>query len=137
MIYTLDQIQDDLRKLSEKQFYTKYIIRSDNWYFEGYLKKSADEVIRLIDDYRLIVSESFGISFNSVLMVGSGKLGFSMSPPDVQNPSKSKLFLPFNDNEKIRKVSDLDIAIISGDIFHEYWKRFRNSYIMPLNFLCR
>lgn len=128
MIYTLKQIQDDLKKLSEKQFYTKHIIRSDNWYFENYLKKSSDEVIHLIDDYRLIVSESFGVSFNSVMMVGSGKLGFSMSPPNMDAPERSKMFLPFNDDEKIRKISDLDIAIISSDIFHEYWKKFRNSY---------
>lgn len=128
MIFSLEEIQDDLKNLTEKQFYTKHIIRSDNWYFEKYLGKKPDEVIRLIDDYRLIVSESFGVSFNSVMMVGSGKLGFSMSPPDAEHPEHSKMFLPFNDDENIRKVSDLDIAIISNDIFHEYWKKFRNSY---------
>ena len=127
MIYSLNEIQDDLKKLTEKQFYTKHIIRSDNWYFEHYMGKSPDEVIHLIDDYRLIISESFGVSFNSVMMVGSGKLGYSMSPP-VEGSLKSKMFLPFNDDENIRKVSDLDIAIISNDIFHEYWKKFRNSY---------
>ena len=40
------------------------------------------------------------------------------------------MFLPFNDDENVRKVSDLDIAIISSDIFHDYWKKFRNSYKM-------
>lgn len=128
MVYSLKEIQDDLKQLTEKQFYTKHIIRSDNWYFESYMKKRPDEVIRLIDDYRLIISESFGVSFNSVMMVGSGKLGYSMSPPVESGHQKSKMFLPFNDNENIRKVSDLDIAIISSDIFHEYWKIFRNSY---------
>lgn len=115
MIYSLEEIQDDLKKLTEKQFYTKHIIRSDNWYFEKYLGKNSDEVIRLIDDYRLIVSENFGVSFNSVMMVGSGKLGFSMSPPDTEHPENSKMFLPFNDDENVRKVSDLDIAIISNE----------------------
>ena len=81
MVYSLREIQDDLKQLTEKQFYTKHIIRSDNWYFESYMGKSPDEVIHLIDDYRLIISESFGVSFNSVMMVGSGKLGYSMSPP--------------------------------------------------------
>lgn len=128
MVYSLEDIKTDLKNLSEKQFYTKHIIRSDNWYFEEYLGKNPDEVIHLIDDYRLIVSESFGVSFNSVMMVGSGKLGFSMSPPDIEHPDKSKMFLPFNDDENVRKVSDLDIAIISSEIFHEYWKMFRNSY---------
>ena len=103
MIYSLEEIQNDLKNLTEKQFYTKHIIRSDNWYFEKYLGKNPDEVIRLIDDYRLIVSESFGVSFNSVMMVGSGKLGFSMSPPDAEHPEHSKMFLPFNDDENIRR----------------------------------
>ncbi len=128
MIYTLDEIKKDLRELPEKQFYTKHIIRSDNWYFESYMKKNQDEVLHMIDDYRLIISEEFGISFNSVLMVGSGKLGYSMSPPDSEHPEKSKTFLPFNDDETIRKISDLDIAIISNELFHKYWKAFRNSF---------
>ena len=128
MIYSLENIKSDINSLTEKQFYTKHVIRSDNWYFEEYLGKDSKEVMHLIDDYRLIVSECFGVSFNSVMMVGSGKLGYSMSPPNIDYPEKSKTFLPFNDDEKIRKISDLDIAIISSDIFHEYWKKFRNSY---------
>ena len=119
MVYSLEDIKTDLKNLSEKQFYTKHIIRSDNWYFEEYLGKNPDEVIHLIDDYRLIVSESFGVSFNSVMMVGSGKLGFSMSPPGAEHPEESKMFLPFNDDEKVRKISDLDIAIISRGIFQK------------------
>lgn len=128
MVYSLEEIQNDLKQLTEKQFYTKHIIRSDNWYFESYMEKSPDEVIHLIDDYRLIISECFGTTFNSVMMVGSGKLGYSMSPPAENDFQKSKMFLPFNDDVNIRKVSDLDIAIISDDIFHEYWKKFRKSY---------
>lgn len=130
MIYTLDEIKNDLRELTEKQFYTKHIIRSDNWYLQKYLEKEPDEVIRLLDDYRLIISESMGVSFNSVMMVGSGKIGYSLSPPDTTHPEKSKLFQPFNDDESVRKISDLDIAIISNDIFYEYWKLFRKSFKM-------
>ncbi|MBQ7076934.1 MAG: hypothetical protein IJM91_02230 [Lachnospiraceae bacterium] len=128
MVFTLEEIKEDLNKLTEKQFYTKHIIRSDNWYFEEYLNKDMSDVMQLIDDYRLIVSEGFGISYNSVMMVGSGKIGYSMSPPSDNNPSQSKLFMPFNDDAQVRKVSDLDIAIISSDIFHQYWKLFRKSY---------
>lgn len=128
MVHTLDEIKNDLNSLSEKQFYTKHIVRSDNWYLEVYLKKNPDEVIRLLDDYRLIISEIMGVSFNSVMMVGSGKLGYSLSPPDASDPKSSKLFLPFNDDEKVRKISDLDIAIISNEIFHEYWRIFRHSF---------
>ena len=128
MVYTLEEIKRDLKELTEKQFYTKHIIRSDNWYLEKYLCKDPDETIRLLDDYRLIISESMGVSFNSVMMVGSGKRGYSLSPPDQTQPQNSKLFLPFNDDEKIRKISDIDIAIISSEIFHKYWKLFRGSF---------
>lgn len=125
MNYTIDDIKDDLRRYTEKEFYTKHIIRSYNWYFENYMKKRSDEVIKILDDYRLIISENLNVSFNSVMMVGSGKLGFSLSPP---NESDNKLFKPFNDNAKDRKVSDIDIAIISSEIFHHYWNLFRHSY---------
>lgn len=128
MVFPLEKIKNDLKELPEKKFYTEYIIRSDNWYFEKYLKKTPNEVIHLSDDYRLIISESLGVSFNAVMMVGSGKLGYSMSPPDLAQPRKSKLFLPFNDDEKVRKISDIDIAIVSNDIFQHYWTLFRKSY---------
>lgn len=130
MIYTLDEIKKDLRELTSKQFYIKHIIRSDNWYLQNYLGKNPDEVIRLLDDYRLIISENMGVSMNSIMMVGSGKIGYSLSPPDSIHPENTKLFEPFNDDEMVRKVSDLDIAIISNDIFQKYWGLFRKSFKM-------
>lgn len=133
MIYTLDEIKNDLRELTSKQFYIKHIIRSDNWYLQNYLGKNPDEVIRLLDDYRLIISENMGVSMNSIMMVGSGKIGYSLSPPDSVHPENTKLFEPFNDDELVRKVSDLDIAIISNDIFQKYWGLFRKSFRMKYN----
>ena len=128
MSFTIEDIKNDLKNNTAKQFYTKHIIRSNNWYFEEYLKKSPDEVLKLSDDYRLIISDNLKVSFNSVMMVGSGKLGYSLSPAIFGEERTSKLFLPFNDDEKIRKISDIDIAIISSDIFHQYWNLFRHSY---------
>lgn len=133
MIYTLDEIKNDLRELTSKQFYIKHIIRSDNWYLQNYLGKNPDEAIRLLDDYRLIISENMGVSMNSIMIVGSGKIGYSLSPPDSVHPENTKLFEPFNDDELVRKVSDLDIAIISNDIFQKYWGLFRKSFRMKYN----
>lgn len=133
MIYTLDEIKNDLKELTSKQFYIKHIIRSDNWYLQNYLGKNPDEAIRLLDDYRLIISENMGVSMNSIMMVGSGKIGYSLSPPDSVHPENTKLFEPFNDDELVRKVSDLDIAIISNDIFQKYWGLFRKSFRMKYN----
>lgn len=120
MAYSLDEIKDDLQGKSAKEFYTKHIIRSENWYFENILGSRPEDQIILSDDAKLIISENFGISFNSVMMVGSGKLGYSLSP--------TKLLKPFNMDEKIRGLSDLDFAIISNDLFSIYWHLFRISY---------
>lgn len=128
MVYTLEEIKNDLKELSDREFYIKHIIRSDNWYIEDYLGKRDTEIVKTIDDYRLIVSNSFNVTINSVIMVGSGKNGFSMSPPNVAAPEMTKTFLPFNNDEKVRKVSDIDIAIVSDELFHEFWSLFRESY---------
>lgn len=120
MAVTLEELKNDLKNQTEKQFYTKHIVRSENWYFENILGKSPIDQIRYSDDAKLIISDCFGISFNSVMMVGSGKIGYSLSP--------HKLFKPFNNDEKIRNISDLDFAIISSEIFMQYWSLFRKSY---------
>lgn len=120
MSFDIEEIKADLENKTEKQFYTEYLIKSPNWYFENVLGNNLEESIRIGDDAKLIISENFKISFNSVMMVGSGKIGYSLSP--------KKLFQPFNNDEKVRKVSDLDFAIISSDLFNEYWMKFRKSF---------
>ena len=128
MSYSLEEIKHDIEKLSEKEFYIKYIIRSENWYIENRVAKKTDDIIRLNDEYRLIISDKMGVSINSIMMVGSGKVGYSLSPPNKENPEIEKTFKPFNVDPNVRKVSDLDIAIVSSELFHQYWKLFRNNF---------
>lgn len=120
MSVTLEKIKSDLESQTAKQFYTEYIVKSSNWYFENILGKSPEESINVADDVKLIISDGFKISFNSIMMVGSGKIGYSLSP--------KKLFKPFNNDEKVRKISDLDFAIISSNLFNEYWMKLRKSF---------
>lgn len=120
MSVTLEKIKFDLESQTAKQFYTEYIVKSSNWYFENILGKSPEESINVADDVKLIISDGFKISFNSIMMVGSGKIGYSLSP--------KKLFKPFNNDEKVRKISDLDFAIISSNLFNEYWMKLRKSF---------
>jgi predicted nucleotidyltransferase len=54
------------------------------------------------------VANFFNVSTTKVVMVGSAKLGFSIAP--------KKLWNDFNDE------SDIDIVVISEDVFDEYWK---------------
>lgn len=120
MSYTIDEIKRDLLTCDTKQFYMKYIVRSDNWYFENVLAIPTEKIITAVDDFKIIVSESMGISYNSIMMVGSGKTGYSLSP---EKKLKHFTVEPSGSNK-----SDIDIAIISAPIFDKLWKEFRKSY---------
>lgn len=122
MSYSLDAIKRDVQKLDSRQFYLQYILRSDNWYFENILKHPVSNISKISDDFRMTISESMGISFNSIMIVGSGKIGYSLSPTE-------KMFAPFCVKEKDgRKVSDIDVAIISSDLYLKFWGLFRKVY---------
>lgn len=129
MIHTLDEIKNDLLILDTKQFYKQYIVKTDNWYFRNVLDIPESSVIDALDDFREIVSSNINVSFNSVMMVGSGKIGYSLSP--------SKKFKKFELDEESQNKSDIDIAIISSDIFENYWKLFRRAYSLKNSHLYR
>lgn len=119
MAYTVEEIKEDIASLTIKEFYQKHILRSDNWYFEHVLGSSKEDAIRITDDFKMIVSQSLGISFNNISIVGSSKTGCSLTP---SSEKKNKLFRCFNDE------SDIDIAIVSDRLFQTYWSLFRASY---------
>lgn len=122
MSYSLDMIKRDIQNLNCRQFYLQHIVRSDNWYFENILKYPSTDISKISDDFKMTISESMGISFNSIMIVGSGKVGYSLSPT-------SKMFAPFCAKEGDgRKVSDIDVAIISSELYLKFWSLFRKSY---------
>jgi len=55
------------------------------------------------------ISNFFGTSINCVNVVGSAKLGFSIAP--------QKRFRPIQDD------SDIDVAIISDELFDTFWEK--------------
>lgn len=59
-------------------------------------------------ELRNCISEQFGIHTNQVIVVGSGKLGFSIAP--------GKMYRDFGD------TSDIDVAIVSENLFLSVWK---------------
>ena len=70
---------------------------------------SQDKYLEL----KSVVADHFSIHPNEVLIVGSGKLGFSLS----ENKSKNKLrYRHFSES------SDIDVAIISQSLFDDIWK---------------
>lgn len=118
MIYTEDDIKKDLLKTNVKEFYMKYLLRADNWYFERILNIDEKDIIHAVDDFKMLVSDAFDIGFNNTVMVGSAKLGMSLSPEKFL-----KHFTDEGDNP-----SDIDIAIISTQLFDYFWRLFRMSY---------
>lgn len=129
MPYSIEEMKADLTNLDDRQFYLKHIVRSDNWYFENVLGCPKEDLTRISDDFRMIVSDSLGVDFGNIMLVGSGKSGFSLSPTD-------KLFSPFSkdgSDRKDGKASDLDVAVISTELFHKYWHLFRTFYASKYN----
>lgn len=118
MLYTEEDIKRDLRNTNVRDFYMKYLLRADNWYFEKILNVDENNILHAVDDFKMMVSDALDIGFNNVVMVGSGKIGFSLSP--------EKFLKPFSDEGDNK--SDVDIAIISTQMFDYFWRLFRASY---------
>ena len=112
-------LKNDLLHLDTHDFYIKYIVKSNYWYFSDYLNVPSDKVLDTLDRFKEIISENFNISFHSLQLVGSAKTGFSLSPP--------KLLKPFHDATDGEKASDIDIAIISERLYQYYWNKLRGT----------
>ncbi len=122
----LDLLKKDLTTMSVEDFYVKYILKSKNWYFTECCHLEGVELIDKIDLFREIVSNSFNVSFYSVKMVGSAKVGFSLSP--------KKDFKSFGAGDMLGNYSDIDIAIVSDQLYNDYWQNFRDSCNQNYNF---
>ncbi len=116
----LDELKNDLNTLTPREFYMKHIVKSYYWYFDNVLHIPKSDILSTIDEFKDIVSSSIGVSFNSVMMVGSGKIGYSLAP--------KKRFKAFEIDTNAKNKSDIDVAIISNDLFLYFWDIYRKSY---------
>lgn len=94
----MEEFKRDLKNLNSLQIVRKHVFNG-----ASYILDNAD-YYQLKED----VCEHFDIEFNDVLVVGSGKLGFSIKP--------QRRYGKFNND------SDIDIAVVSTTLFHEIWK---------------
>lgn len=115
----IEVLKQDLLSLETREFYIKYIVKSNYWYFSEYLHIPSDKVIDVLDRFKEIISENFHISFHSLQLVGSAKTGFSLSP--------QKALFPFHDESNSQKSSDIDIALVSEKLYQYYWDRMRQT----------
>lgn len=103
-IENLEKFKDDLRILSPKEIFRKYLV-DDKCYI-------LDETQQM--KLKSSICDKFDVQYNNIIIVGSGKLGFSIKP--------NKRFIPFSES------SDIDIAIVSPFLFEKIWKRV-NEYV--------
>ncbi|MDL5613781.1 MULTISPECIES: hypothetical protein [Bacillus] len=118
-MYNYEGIKKELKQLKPIDFYMKYIVKSYNWYFSEVLCAEKGKSIELMDNFKEIVTRNLDISFHSVQMVGSAKIGFSLSPY-----KNFRQFVKYSPNEHIQE-SDIDLAIISAPLFNEIWQAIR------------
>jgi hypothetical protein len=94
----LDDFKADLVLLNSDQLIRKYILN-------GHCHVLTDnEHFRLKDK----ITSHFSVQFTDVAIVGSAKLGFSIK--------SNKRYQAFGES------SDIDIAIVSTDLFNQIWK---------------
>lgn len=94
----LEEFKADLNGLSSLQMIRKYILNGVCHVLND------DQHFRLKEE----ICEHFKVDFNNVILVGSGKLGFSIKA--------DKRFQSFGDD------SDIDIAVVSGELFQKVWE---------------
>ena len=130
MSYSLNDIKTDIVTLDEKSFFDKYYMGESIWYIDEYLKPI--DTLQCTNRYKEIVATFLGVDRKNVFMSGSAKFGFSLSPP---KDGYNKLYLPFNNDESVRKLSDIDMTVISEVLFRRFWILYRSSYKLTLESL--
>jgi len=108
----ISSFKNDLMKgnLTYEEILQKYIVDGTSYFFHDYIKNVSAE-----DKLKVLISKSFSVDTEEVIIVGSGKLGFSLSPTNYFSEF-DKLFSITRLN---RHKSDLDVAIISTKLYNE------------------
>ncbi|MGB3849747.1 MAG: hypothetical protein WA958_07230 [Tunicatimonas sp.] len=105
----INSFKEDLPRLSSLQMVRKHITfgsvaaMKEEFYF----------------DLKDLIAGHFAIHPSQVIIVGSGKLGFSIAENQKANPPK-KRYRCFSDS------SDIDIAIVESSLFDEIWIEVQN-----------
>jgi hypothetical protein len=97
----------DVTRLSNTQIIDRFFVAG-----EPICITRAEEV-----DLQRVLADQFRVQVRDVLMVGSGKLGFTM----VTKENRPQ-FSPFSDE------SDIDVALISKALFEKYWEAAHSFY---------
>ena len=99
-----------------ENMYEEFFVGNDVWYFKEYLNRSDPS--RDYDEVKKLIARRLGLHSNEIAIVGSAKTGFSVSPTE-------KMFRDFcSESDNPKEISDIDIGIVSADLFHKLWKAY-------------
>jgi hypothetical protein len=105
----VDKFKKELLEKAIDEIYRSYLTDSDVWYFRN--KATGNEHYGRYDAFKQYMAAKLEIHMGNIAIVGSAKLGFSLSP--------DKAFRPFHEVE-----SDIDVVIVSDTIFRKSWDAF-------------
>lgn len=109
-IFDEDDFIKDFRisciKLEPFEVVDRYLIEKSSYFFENIIKGGEYE-------FKKEIAQLLKVHIRDIVIVGSGKLGFSLKPDKINNTLYP--FTLFDGREG--KKSDLDIAIISSSLF--------------------
>lgn len=110
----IEEIKCAIKFMSAEEIYDEFMVSGDVWILKNIFK---DNWYHQYDEFKKYVANKLNVHYNNIGIAGSAKLGFSMNP--------KKKYKPFNES------SDVDIIIVSKNLFNEFWKQYLNDSYNP------
>lgn len=114
--------KSDLIAIDTSEVFDKYLMSSDSYLFSELQKNSNIEL-----KIKSLIAHALQTNIDNVFLMGSAKLGFSISPRKLYNPLDFK----FKSSRKIADKSDLDFAVVCPNLFSRIGREmynFTNSF---------
>ena len=111
----IDELKKLLLKTDPDVFCKDHLFNDEMWFFDSGETEVKDVSY---DDFRKTVSDHLGLQPDCIALTGSAKFGCSLNP----NPKINKAFRAFHEG------SDLDLIIVSPELFNEIWLALREAY---------
>ncbi|WP_211828683.1 hypothetical protein [Kistimonas asteriae] len=116
----LVKFKSDCQDKGVEEVVQKHLIDGASYFFNLYYDEDEEFL------FKKSIADSLNVHIRDIVIVGSGKLGFSIKP-DKDEPGlyRFKSFDYDYDKDTGNKKSDLDVAIVSSRLFDE---QLRNLY---------
>lgn len=112
-----ESFKDLIKSKDAEEIYEEFFVGNDVWYFKELLR--ATDPSKDYDEVKKLLAKKLGLHSNEIAIVGSAKLGFSVTPtPD-------KMFKDFCDSsDDPKEISDIDIGIVNAELFYKLWQAY-------------